>query len=267
MANNVEMIPKAIDDYNEAAERLYEKKGTGRASTSVVQQPLKLPMPPSYMQLMNVDQPRNDEKSSMPPFFEFTSYVFDPLSLLVTGGMVASGLMYLANQKRSLVNYMRDEGFDPGLRGEDAMGRREMLRLKYNIRSEEDADVFRERVAARSPSPDGYLFTPLAKAFLYDYHAPFGSGVRQRQLTEELDRIVLGIEERPITAYEIMSRASKIETFEDLAKSPNPSDIRSLHGSYLLSSAMGNEEIGNRLEGGFDPSFRPMEDPYGDGLT
>lgn len=41
MSGNVEMIPKAIDDYNEAAKQLYEKKGTGFATTSSVQQPLK----------------------------------------------------------------------------------------------------------------------------------------------------------------------------------------------------------------------------------
>lgn len=257
MSGNVEMIPKAIDDYNEAAEKLYEKKGTGRASASVVQQPLKLPMPPSYMQLMNVVQPRNDEKSSMPPFFEFTSYVFDPLSLLITGGMVASGLMYLASQKRSLVNHMRGEGPTAG---------RPDPQIEELTMIDHRRGVFETALHNFELNPEPGQYTPLARATL--------SFVRTFSPLTTIDpslRDVLNTFDGMVSAHQIMNKMEESTyvgvTETDFGGRYDPSsasmiDFADLNLAYNNAMHSGGERHPSVL-GTFDSSFQPNEFPYG----
>ncbi len=232
MANNVEMIPKAIDDYNEAAEKLYEKKGTGFATTSSVQQPLK--------------EDDDNDFGERPGLFMQS----------MAAGLLSLPLMFLYRNRRDII---------PSARQENAARRVEPQLEPLGVVSDLRRGVFGDALSLFDSKPERGQYTPLAKAMLsmVKSYSPFGT-------INPSVRSVLDTFDGTASAHQIMSRMEE-STYVDVPETdfggrydPNivrMTDYADLNLAYNHAMHAGGENHPSSRDI-FDSSFKPNEDPY-----
>lgn len=228
LSSNVEMIPKAIDDYNEAAEKLYEKKGTGFATTSSVQQPLK----------------EDDENT----FNETPGLFMQSLA----AGLLSLPLMFLYKNRRDILPAQ------PTRNPPTQLGRLDVL-------SDLKRDIFKDALSLYERNSEGVALSPLAKVMISMHKSSSAFGGLNPSLRSVLNSFdgqatAHGIMSR----MEDSTFRDVPETEFGGRYEPNTvhmrdyDDLNSAYNQAMHAAGESHESV----FGNFDASFRPAEDPY-----